>query len=165
MMEDSLGKVCKCHGVSGSCSVKTCWKALPELKTVGIEMMTKYSDAVKVTLKKVPVEDQKRFTRSMRHQVPEVLTLENSVVDYGGEEPWREEVHIPEVQEEKPKQKPIVFKRILVHAENRRTSFSDQDLLFVTLSPDYCSEDVYVGSPGTVGRYGEMWIKGFFVEC
>ncbi|CAG9835206.1 unnamed protein product [Diabrotica balteata] len=35
VMTDSLRTQCKCHGVSGSCNIKTCWKALPPMSEVG----------------------------------------------------------------------------------------------------------------------------------
>lgn len=36
---------CKCHGVSGSCAMKTCWKSLPSFRVVGDVLMKKYNRA------------------------------------------------------------------------------------------------------------------------
>ncbi|VDO79339.1 unnamed protein product, partial [Soboliphyme baturini] len=39
---------CKCHGVSGSCNLKTCWKVLPPLTRIGHILKNKYSRAAEV---------------------------------------------------------------------------------------------------------------------
>ncbi|NXD80897.1 WN11B protein, partial [Halcyon senegalensis] len=49
VVSDSLDTKCKCHGVSGSCSVKTCWKGLPNLDEIASDLKSKYLAAVKVT--------------------------------------------------------------------------------------------------------------------
>ncbi|RZC38388.1 Wnt-7b [Asbolus verrucosus] len=45
----SLLTECKCHGVSGSCTMKTCWKTLPGFRQVGDNLMKKYYRARPVT--------------------------------------------------------------------------------------------------------------------
>ncbi|XP_052014164.1 protein Wnt-11 isoform X2 [Apodemus sylvaticus] len=44
----SLETKCKCHGVSGSCSIRTCWKGLQELRDVAADLKTRYLSATKV---------------------------------------------------------------------------------------------------------------------
>nr|ADF31343.1 WNT10 [Perionyx excavatus] len=39
---------CKCHGMSGSCQMKTCWKVAPSLRKVGNILKRKYNHAVLV---------------------------------------------------------------------------------------------------------------------
>lgn len=41
---------CKCHGVSGSCSVRTCWKTLPPFRIVGEYLKHKYETCLRVTV-------------------------------------------------------------------------------------------------------------------
>lgn len=36
---------CKCHGVSGSCSLKTCWLQLADFRQVGEFLKEKYDSA------------------------------------------------------------------------------------------------------------------------
>ena len=47
---------CKCHGVSGSCALKTCWLAMPQLGHVGNELGRLYRDAQPVRMR----QDQSR---------------------------------------------------------------------------------------------------------
>ncbi|WKY07048.1 hypothetical protein Q1695_006886 [Nippostrongylus brasiliensis] len=39
---------CKCHGVSGSCNLKTCWMQLPTMRQVGNILQNKYKNAIRV---------------------------------------------------------------------------------------------------------------------
>ncbi|KAL9866125.1 protein Wnt-11 isoform 1-T2 [Geothlypis trichas] len=48
VLKASLEMKCKCHGVSGSCSIKTCWKGLQELRDIALDLKTKYLSATKV---------------------------------------------------------------------------------------------------------------------
>ena len=45
--------MCKCHGVCGSCSMKTCWRRLPPIRTVGSKLKEKFNGAslVKETIR------------------------------------------------------------------------------------------------------------------
>ncbi|XP_076357527.1 protein Wnt-7b-like [Tachypleus tridentatus] len=39
---------CRCHGVSGSCELKTCWRKLPSFHEVGRHLKQKYEESVRV---------------------------------------------------------------------------------------------------------------------
>lgn len=45
IVKNLLRTDCKCHGVSGSCAMKTCWKSLPTFRAVGDVLMKKYNRA------------------------------------------------------------------------------------------------------------------------
>ncbi|KAK7482701.1 hypothetical protein BaRGS_00025999, partial [Batillaria attramentaria] len=52
VVRESLTTACKCHGVSGSCSIKTCWKALPDFDSIGATLKQRYALAVEVKRRK-----------------------------------------------------------------------------------------------------------------
>lgn len=48
VVQDNMKLSCRCHGFSGSCAVKTCWRELPSLHEIGDKIREKYDSAVKV---------------------------------------------------------------------------------------------------------------------
>ncbi|CAI5441912.1 unnamed protein product [Caenorhabditis angaria] len=56
VLENSLRRECKCHGMSGSCEMKTCWDALPSFREIGMNIKDKFDGAAEV---KVIQEDEK----------------------------------------------------------------------------------------------------------
>ncbi|CAH1265625.1 protein Wnt-5b-like isoform X2 [Branchiostoma lanceolatum] len=89
---------CKCHGVSGSCSLKTCWQQLADFRTVGNLLKDKYDGANEVKL----IRRGKRYRLDRRNP--------------------------------------------------RFNVFTDEDLVYLNKSPDYCNADPTIGSLGTHGR-------------
>lgn len=47
-LKAALVMKCKCHGVSGSCSIRTCWKGLQDLREIALDLKAKYLSATKV---------------------------------------------------------------------------------------------------------------------
>ena len=43
-----MRKLCRCHGVSGSCVTKTCWSSLSDFRLVGNHLKQMYKQAIKV---------------------------------------------------------------------------------------------------------------------
>ncbi|CAL1532388.1 unnamed protein product [Lymnaea stagnalis] len=97
-IEDNMRIECKCHGVSGSCEMRTCWKAMPIFTAVGAILKDKFDGATEV---KVKPQDAN-----------ELIPLN-------------------------PQFKP----------------HTDQDLVYMEASPDFCEADLKTGSLGTHGRF------------
>uniref|UniRef100_A0A183ENC8 Protein Wnt n=1 Tax=Gongylonema pulchrum TaxID=637853 RepID=A0A183ENC8_9BILA len=47
-VSSSARRECKCHGVSGSCVLRTCWKVVPQLQEIAVSLRKKYFHAAKV---------------------------------------------------------------------------------------------------------------------
>ena len=61
---------CKCHGVSGSCTVRTCWQSMQEFRLMAKHLRMRYNGATQVTMNQegtdlmVARPDHKRPTKS-----------------------------------------------------------------------------------------------------
>lgn len=49
---------CKCHGVSGSCEMKTCWKSMPTFGDIGQVLKEKFDGATEVQSLKIGSRQQ-----------------------------------------------------------------------------------------------------------
>uniref|UniRef100_A0AC35U7E9 Protein Wnt n=1 Tax=Rhabditophanes sp. KR3021 TaxID=114890 RepID=A0AC35U7E9_9BILA len=78
---------CKCHGVSGSCSLKTCWMQQPSIRQVGDILQSKYRSARRIQINsrgnmQIVAHIEKRglenAKKSRNHLQTELVFLENS---------------------------------------------------------------------------------------
>ncbi|KAK2179626.1 hypothetical protein NP493_481g01007 [Ridgeia piscesae] len=49
-VQKGMRRTCKCHGVSGSCTVKTCWRQLLPFHLTATQLKQKYNKSVKVVM-------------------------------------------------------------------------------------------------------------------
>uniref|UniRef100_A0A3Q2PJ04 Protein Wnt n=1 Tax=Fundulus heteroclitus TaxID=8078 RepID=A0A3Q2PJ04_FUNHE len=66
VLKEALVMKCKCHGVSGSCSIRTCWKGLQDLREIAMDLKSKYLSATKVVY---------RATGTRKHLVPKDIDI------------------------------------------------------------------------------------------
>lgn len=63
VLEKSMQLECKCHGVSGSCTTKTCWTTLPKFRELGYILKEKYVHAVHVEPVKASRNKRPKFLK------------------------------------------------------------------------------------------------------
>ena len=69
---------CKCHGVSGSCSLKTCWHQLRPFREVGNYLKEKYDSATGVRFNKRGTKLDRENMRVQRVTKNDIIYLDNS---------------------------------------------------------------------------------------
>jgi len=57
---------CKCHGLSGSCTLRTCWRKMPQFREVGNRLKEKFDGASRV----IPSNDGRTFIPDSPNQKP-----------------------------------------------------------------------------------------------
>lgn len=122
---NNMARKCTCHGTSGSCSTKTCWKHTPDFVKVGKIIKDLYFNAFKLepdnraTIYHTPVEP------SCRHCNKNLNTLKYKEAFY------------PDIS----------------HLSYPNLGVSINRLVFFEDSPDYCNKIKSIGHHGTKGRF------------
>ncbi|GAV05665.1 hypothetical protein RvY_15760 [Ramazzottius varieornatus] len=97
VIHGQVQKYCRCHGVSGSCELRTCWRRLIPFTNTSSVLKQKYHRAVRVA---------KKYATKLRRR----------------------------------------------GNNTKRAPVSNQDLVYLDKSPDYCRQDIRKGIWGTTGR-------------
>lgn len=115
---------CKCHGVSGSCEMRTCWRTLPNFRELGNHLQERFHKAILVDYvnqQLVPVPNQNDPSQSAPPQA--ALRFKRSPRSTAG-----------------------------VYTSEKLQSLTENDLLYINPSPNFCHHDPGFGSIGTYGR-------------
>ena len=74
----SLQKECKCHGVTGSCNLKTCWKQLAPFAVVGSALKQEYLAAVPVSFKNNKIHEKHSRDSVLSRKSKQLVYLDSS---------------------------------------------------------------------------------------
>lgn len=121
---------CRCHGISGSCELKTCWRTLPSFTIVGKFLKEKYETAVQVS---EMLNVKKKVGRSNH-----VNMNHNNVNGHG--------LTTSSSSSASSSRRRSRFKKYTL------TNVHREDLVYIKKSPNYCIEDRKNGIYGTSGR-------------
>jgi wnt family len=81
-LEYSVTQQCKCHGVSGSCNIKTCWHALTKVQELALRLKKSYSEATQVAIHR-PINKRHRLHRFKFQSQLQPTSPDN--VQFGGD--------------------------------------------------------------------------------
>ncbi|XP_076165527.1 protein Wnt-7b isoform X1 [Ptiloglossa arizonensis] len=157
---------CKCHGVSGSCTVRTCWRTLPSFRQIGDALMKKYYRARPVVAITPPPPPTMQSLDTLHSTSAEMVPiLGNDAKTQGKPNDVGKSRHDrqPPKKVVKPRRPHLVLKRTkssggLGMGQKRIPKRSE--LVFLQPSPNYCEPDLAQGSLGTQGRYCNRTSKG-----
>ncbi|MBN3302835.1 WNT2 protein, partial [Amia calva] len=69
---------CKCHGVSGSCTVRTCWLAMADFRKTGDYLRKKYNGAIQVVMNQYGTGFTVAFKKFKKPTKNDLVYFENS---------------------------------------------------------------------------------------
>ncbi|XP_041779303.1 protein Wnt-10a [Anopheles merus] len=120
---------CKCHGMSGSCQLKTCWKSAPDFRVVGRVLKQQYRRAILV--------DQSNLGNG-----PPMIVYRKP----------KKRKHVPNLRP--PRRQPR--EQQLAPVGNRLGGSTNRKLenalFYYQRSPNFCERDQISDIPGTIGR-------------
>lgn len=135
-----MKKLCKCHGVSGSCQLQTCWMRVAEFNVVGSFLKEAYKKAIKVSSNGNNLIG--RIKRGLTHQLTLGSISSSPNVNSHTNLPFElplDEKNYPESSSSKT-----------ILPISTSTTSTDYELPLGILaytedSPDYCSQNLTIG--------------------
>lgn len=116
---------CKCHGMSGSCELKTCWKVAPDFRMVGKTLKDRFRNAVLVAQSNLGNVTPLTRVRSSRRRRPD------------------------RQNHKARKQHRASYNN---QARKRKPRNLSKQLFYYQKSPNFCERDAVADIPGTAGR-------------
>jgi wingless-type MMTV integration site family, member 10 len=124
---------CKCHGLSGSCQLKTCWKSSPDFRIVGKVLKQQFRRAILVDQSNfgngvsiVYRNDGKKRKSKSANRRPSITRndFENNAATAAGA--WQK--------------------------KTKKKNRMENSLFYFQKSPNFCEKDTLSDIPGTHGR-------------
>lgn len=139
-----MRRICKCHGLSASCTLKTCWLKMPKFATVAKVLREHFNGASLVTISNdgkalIHAESIYLYTADPQQVINNEIQSDNSSIGL-----------------------------LAGQSVGRLKPIGDEDLVYTTQSPDYCLPDRGAGSLGTKQRAcvpGHPGLEGCGLMC
>lgn len=122
---------CKCHGMSGSCTVKTCWMRLPNFRHIGDNLKDRFDGASKVMVS----NSLRQNNEGQAGNGPNSPSF-NGINSNGHGLGTKRKRYNFQLKPHNPEHKPPGLK----------------DLVYLEDSPKFCTKNPKLGIEGTIGR-------------
>ncbi|XP_063702334.1 protein wingless [Culicoides brevitarsis] len=144
-VQSEMRQECKCHGMSGSCTIKTCWMRLPSFRVVGDNLKEKFDGASRVMISnshKPNAENSINSARSNSMKTEKnVASSPNSVSN-----------NLVSVKGNSHQKKINRYSFQLKPFNPDHKAPATKDLVYLEPSPGFCEKNPRLGIQGTHGR-------------
>lgn len=144
---------CKCHGMSGSCTVKTCWMRLPPFRVIGDLLKDRFDGASHITASNTGngrSNNKGHSNRLPKH--PRMNSIMSNSIHAKRENRRKLHKYNFQLKPFNPEHKPPGVK----------------DLVYYEMSPGFCEKNPKLGIQGTHGRHcndTSMGVEGCDIMC
>ncbi|XP_065163036.1 protein Wnt-1 isoform X1 [Atheta coriaria] len=133
-VQSQMRQECKCHGMSGSCTVKTCWMRLPPFRVIGDNLKDRFDGASRVMVSNAGARNNAASSRPKQDKISNSITSNS----------------IHSKRENKPRKYKYGF-QLKPHNPDHKPP-SAKDLVYMEPSPGFCEKNPKLGIQGTHGR-------------
>ncbi|GAB0088958.1 Protein Wnt [Sergentomyia squamirostris] len=149
-VQAEMRKECKCHGMSGSCTVKTCWMRLPSFRVVGDNLKDRFDGASRVMVSNslrtnggANENAIKVHSSNNALQITHASTSPNSIISSNS-------VHVRGHQQQQKRYNRYHFQLKPYNPDHKPPGV--MDLVYLEPSPGFCERNPRLGIQGTHGR-------------
>ncbi|CAH8468871.1 unnamed protein product [Schistosoma mattheei] len=151
MVINKMEVQCKCHGVSGSCEMRTCWRSLPKFRHLGAQLQERFHEAIQVAYMQNRLVSMKALEKLNKESNGNALLLSHPALLSSS------------VSGASSSSGAAISSRVnrnTLDSLSSSTSLSpsslpsptENDLIYISESPTFCHHDPRYGSIGTYGR-------------
>lgn len=146
-----MKRACSCHGLTGSCTMWTCWEVMPPFVEVSKRLERKYASAIRVRVKNDGNVLKPVFRRKRKRLKENVQRNDRSTEDSNQKAvAQRGKTSRSNRRFRRRKKSSLVLRRN--KGPSRRKSLPNDDIIFFKKSLDFCDFSNRKGSLGTRGR-------------
>ncbi|XP_031343299.1 protein wingless-like [Photinus pyralis] len=132
-VQSQMRQECKCHGMSGSCTVKTCWMRLPPFRVIGDTLKDRFDGASRVMVSNV---GNAHSNNAHNNKYNKSNNINSNSIHNRREGKGRKQKYGFQLKPYNPEHKPP----------------GPKDLVYYEPSPGFCDRNPKLGIQGTHGR-------------